>query len=461
MQNVILIIEYFLNPIFLLVLIVFTFITIVFIIFKAVLAPRRTEYINQLINQGRIRQAVRLAKQMLIKNSNDMNAHYFLGKCYLKEGKNELALMEYKHAAKINHFTKYIKEVDLREQLAELYTGFGYLEEAQKELLLLSQRYPDNAIYLYKIGKIFDKRGIKESAVSYFQKSIDVDPENAQAHFLMGKILYEEKKQQDSREALSKAIKYDPQNTAAYFFIGMLHREAREFSNALAAFEKASRNKEYKNRSILERGYCYLEQKDFGKAAIELERVINLIESETNLKLHARYLLAVSFEKMRKITKAIDQWEVIFQVKPSFKDVSEKLSTYQDLRNDDKMKDFLTANDDEFAEMTRKVIEILNLNISDIKKVHGGFQIVAFESAGKWRNAKKTPRLIRVSREMTEIDENIIRNLHESMKKVNAFRSVMISTSNFTKQALAFAQTRPIDLIDRTALQDLLKKVSL
>ena len=67
-----------------------------YVIVKSILSPKKIEGIQKLIKQGKYGSAVKLAKNMITKNTRDFKAHYFLGKAYLADNKPELAIMEYK-----------------------------------------------------------------------------------------------------------------------------------------------------------------------------------------------------------------------------------------------------------------------------------------------------------------------------------------------------------------------------
>ena len=48
--------------------------------------------------------------------------------------------------------------------------------------------------------------------------------------------------------------------------------------------------------------------------------------------------------------------------------------------------------------------------------------------------------------------------LYEDMKSLSVHRAMIIASSTFTRQAIEFAETRPIELMDREKLQLLLNK---
>ena len=45
------------------------------------------------------------------------------------------------------------------------------------------------------------------------------------------------------------------------------------------------------------------------------------------------------------------------------------------------------------------------------------------------------------------------------MKKDNISRGIVVTSSNFTRKAIEFAETRPIDLVNKEQLSAVLKKV--
>jgi hypothetical protein len=68
-------------------------------------------------------------------------------------------------------------------------------------------------------------------------------------------------------------------------------------------------------------------------------------------------------------------------------------------------------------------------------------------------------RLIRFLRVAEVVDLTAIRAIHEEMRKLGVMRGIIVASSRFSKSAQDFAETRPIDLVDKDQLQKLLSKV--
>ncbi|HEQ72091.1 MAG TPA: tetratricopeptide repeat protein, partial [Spirochaetia bacterium] len=384
-------------------------------------------------------------------------AHYLLGKAYLEAQKPELALMEYKTVNNLGIFTGLCRETPFRKEIADLYMQFHQFDEALKEYLLLVNAEPGVAEHYFHVGDLFEERSRTDKAELYFQKSIELDPEFAEAYSRLGKILYRQKKPLEARMALEKAIKYNTDNTAAYFYLGKLMKEGHDYVGALINFEKAEKDFELKLKVLVERGTCYMSMNNYENAIAEFERAIRAAQDDGKSEIvYARYFLGLCYEKTRQFELAVDNWEKVYAKRPQFRDVAEKLSQYQELRTDDRIKDFLTASQPRFIEICQDIVVALRLEVRDVSELPNGCQILAVEAESKWRGARKMPKLIRIFRIPDLIDDSSVRALHEAMKKINVTRGLIITSSSFSRKAYEFAETRPIDLFNKEKLRELL-----
>jgi tetratricopeptide (TPR) repeat protein len=312
---------------------------------------------------------------------------------------------------------------------------------------------------MFKIAKIFFERNFLEQAYNYFTKVIAVNAKHAESHYYIGHILYQGKKGNEALTHLNTALKLDPQLHKANFFLGAINKANSNFNQAITCFEDSQKDPEYKQRSRLLKGQCYYEIGDFPKAMVDLERAAKDITEEDSVALAIRYSLAATYERQRDLPSAITQWEIIAKVKPGYNDVLEKLSNYQELRTDDKLKDFLTASNAGFEDMCRITVKAMGFDIVKYSADGGNHAIIlASEPESKWRNTKVSNKLIHIFRDTDMISEPIVRNILEDMKKVNANKAICISTNKFSPGARDFANARPIDLIDKIGLADILKK---
>ena len=83
------------------------------------------------------------------------------------------------------------------------------------------------------------------------------------------------------------------------------------------------------------------------------------------------------------------------------------------------------------------------------------------KNTGKWKNIRVQSIMIGFYRVPEPIDESTIRVFQEEMKKNSIIKGIMVSSSNFTRKAAVFAENRPIDFIQKEALQEILKKINI
>lgn len=435
---------------------------ITFFVVRSVLAPKRVASIANLVKQGKHAHAIRLSKAILAKDPRNADAHYLLGLAYLGENKAELALMEFKTVNQIGQFEGFVREVPFRQKIAELFTKFNQPEEALKEYLLLIKQDPGNPDYYYQAGRLFEDRDRSSKAAALYKKAVELDGKHSKALSGLGSLLFRAKQYAEAKGYLDSAVRLDPENYRAWFYIAKIHKEFRDHTAAMSAFEKATKDPELKMRALVERGGSLLALGDYDRAAAELERAVKNAEDESaNETLFARYFLAAAYEKTRRLEPAIEQWEKIYQKKPGFRDVAEKLTQFQEMRHDDRIKDYLTSNIEEFASMCRKLTTEMGYSVRDITPIEHGCEIIAVEPQSKWRNTRNLPTVIRFFRGTETVDEGTVRALHEAMKKQNVNRGMLVCSSIFSRSAVEFVESRPIDLLNKEKLQELLNKISL
>ena len=434
---------------------------LVFFLIKNPAAPRKIAFFQEELRQGKTGQAIRGINQILAKDPRNNEAHYLLAQAYVQDGKNELALMEYTTVNNISIFTGICKESTFRKEIAALYLQFGQQEEALKEYLLLIKLEPYEADHYYQAGRLFEMRNTGGRAMAFYKKALKLNPRFSESWFALGQLMYRAKRKAEAKHALQKAVRIRPDNFKAYFYLGRLLKDSDNFTGALDAFENAQKDPDFKTKALIERGSCYLVTESYDKAKNELERAINLSEgdSESGQMMHARYLLSICYEGTRNLDKAVEQWEILYSVKKNFRDVAEKLSRYQALRGDDRIKDFITASPRSFEQICKRIVAGMNLSVIEYTGLADGAQITAVEqSTVQWRNIRKFPKLLRILRVPDTIERPSVQDFHEQMKKAGADRGYFISSSDFTRSAMEFVESRHIDLISRDKLQELLRK---
>ena len=268
------------------------------------------------------------------------------------------------------------------------------------------------------------------------------------------------KRERNAKQAFIEAIKVDPHDYKAHYFLGLVLRQLGDYEWAIKEFETAQKSDDIKVKCFLAKGTCYLEREQLPKAVIEFERGLKFAKRGSDTELNLRYFLAEAQEKMRDLHSAISNWEKIVAVNPTFRDVQAKLKSYAEFRQDDRIKDFMIAGLAQFEHTCRKISESMGLTVMDVDIISDTeVEIIATDTEGKWRNTRRTNKIVRILRTTDVVNDKLLRKLHEKLKEKNATRIIIITAGDFTQSAVDFSNTRPIELYGKNDLLRLLKQI--
>lgn len=436
---------------------------LVFFVIKSIAAPKKVDSLQKLVSQGKYSAVAKAAKAILAKEPENFLAHYYLGKAYLAEGRDELAFMEYKIVNENAVFGPELPELEFRKEISKLYLQFDCTKDALREYLLLVKMDPSNADNYYQVGKIFERTNQSNQAFGFFKKTIQLDKRHAKAHASIALILLQIKQYPEAKKEIDLALSLSPDTYSNYYYQGKILKEQKDYGAAVKSFEKAQRDPEYKQKALIERGTCFMLGNMLDNAVPEFTRAIDVDKTGSKSDtLHARYFLAACYEKNRKIEKAIEQWQKIYAVNHSFRDVATKLNEYKDLAGNDSLKEYLTSNDEGFAGICKKTSEAaLSMAVQNVETKKWGCQITAVDHKDDAAWARKQLFLLRFYRNPEAIDDAAVRDTLDISKSMKCQKAFMFSSSDFTKSASAFAENRPVELVGKDRLETVLQKAGI
>ncbi len=436
------------------------FAIIVLYIVQTFVVPKKIDELAQMIEAGQTKLAIKKLNDVLEKDDRNAYAHFLLGTAYLKENNIQYGIVEYRQVLKLAKFDDKVRETVVRSNLAKLYKDRKSLEEAKNEYLILTKIDPANFENYFELGKIFFDVNVMEKAAGFFKKSLASNPNYEPSYYYLGQINYRAGTYVDAKQMFINSIKLDPSNYKSHYYLGLVLRQIGDYEWAIKEFETAQKSDELKVKAFLAKGSCLMDKVQYPKAIMEFERGLKFSKRGSETDLNLRYFMAECHEKMRDIHSAIVNWEKIAESNNNFRDVQEKLRNYSEFRQDDRIKDFMIAGLSQFEHMTRKMVESMGFNVMEIEIINDTeIEIIASDSEGKWRNARQFNKIIRVIRTTDQVQERLLRTLHEGLKLKNALRVVIITAGDFDSKSIEFANTRPIDLFGKTELINLLKKI--
>jgi tetratricopeptide (TPR) repeat protein len=434
---------------------------IFFLYYRFIRKPKRLQKIYEQILAGDTRSSIRDLKSIIIKEGGSIDAHFLLAECYRIERNCQMAIVEYRYCLNLHKKPVLSSEKEIRQGLVECYLLLNKEDEALQELFALVDLEPKNAKLLFRIAKIFYDRGNLEQAVTYFDRTIKVDPFNSESLSYLGMIMFHVNQIKEAVIYLSRAIKTDPRNYRAHYYLGRVYMESKDFSKAIIYFDSSQASPLYRIRAFIQKGICYREIDEFENAIDELKRAIASARGkDQNLLLTAKYALGDLFEKQGKLAEAIEQWEGIHTVRPTYKDIVEKLEKYQTLRADDNMKDFLVSPTPIFEGICIDLVKHLGYDILDIKHIGTSITtIIASSDETSLPSTKRKQVYIKIYRDAVNLGLNAMKNLVEEAKAQRCVSAICISPVNFRSDAIEFTLARQIQLIGGDELAKILSEL--
>ncbi|MDA3899531.1 MAG: tetratricopeptide repeat protein [Spirochaetes bacterium] len=430
-------------------------------VFSTYFSPKKLDEIAELIKKGQFKSAIRKLDEILAADDRNVYAHFLLGEAYRMDKNFQYAILEYRQVIKLGLYSEKVNEVDVRDKLATLYKNQNKINDAKKEYMILTQIDPNNYQNYYWLGYLFFTAGVFDKALDYFKKAASLNQTQADIFYYLGQIQYRTGNTKDAKQAFMNTIKLDSANSKAHYFLGLALRAEGDVEWAVKEFEIAQKSEDIRSKCFLAKGSCYLEIEHYPKAIIEFDKGLRTARKGSDTELNMRYFLASAHEKMRDLQSAIEHWEKIYEQKKNFRDVEQKLRQNAEFRQDDRIKDFMIASLSNFEHLSRKMIESMNFEVQELKVLKDSeIEIYAVEKEDNRRNTRRVYRIIRVYRTTNVISDGYLRNLYDMMKPKNAQRVMVISTGEFGQSAIDYSNTRPIELITKSKLIELLKKVS-
>ncbi|MCQ2572645.1 MAG: tetratricopeptide repeat protein [Treponema sp.] len=451
------------SPVYIVALIVISVVIVALLItiISSTLKPKKIETVPKLLKQGKSVNAIKLCKQILAKDQKNYLAHFYLGKSYIADNKPELAIMEYKLVNENALFGQGIDEVAFRNEFSQLLLNANQTQDALRECLLLTKLDPKNAQNFFEVGRLYEGMGRYDLALGHMQKCVALDKRHARAHAELGLMMYRTKQFNEAKREIDTALKLSPDTYSSYYYLGKILKDAKDIPGAIKSFEKAQRDPEFKMKAIIERGTCFMMVNRMDNAIPDFQRAIELDKTGSlQESIYARYFLAQCYESMRKIDKAIEQWDFIYKRNKTFRDVATKLSEYKDLQSNDFMKDYLTASDEEFTLICKNMVEkVLNLQVVSSEKKKWGCHFSAVDKKLEGMlGVRKQIIMLRFYREPKTIDEAEIHEMADVMKSQASVKGFLFSSSGFNNQAKRYAEGRPMELVEKQKLEQLLTK---
>ncbi len=199
--------------------------------------------------------------------------YYNIGNAFFELGQYEKAIDAYRSALR---FDPGLAKADYN--LAVTYARMKKLPEAEQLLKKLLADDPANASLMVTLAWTYHLAGTEEQALSQYDAALAIAPESADAWYNSAIILWKMERKQEALERFRKLLSVAPDDTEGLFGAGSL----------LLSMDDPTGAEEYLGR-------CVQKKPD---------------------DLDARYLLADSLERQRKLSRVLEEYDRILERDP-------------------------------------------------------------------------------------------------------------------------------------------------
>lgn len=440
------------------IFIVILFLVLLFVGFLIVKARQKKRYerASALFKGGRYEEALRIFQELYAKNQKNKVYSWNIGLCHERLENNEMALVEYNKLAMSTSFEPSLSEVEVHYKIALLNFKIGNIDKAWKEFHIVTTLEEQHSQAFYHLGLIALKKDELQRSVEFFEKACTYDRDLAEAFLELGKVSFKMKHYEKARKALLSAMEIKSSVSESHFYFAMVLEKERSYKQGIDEFELALADERFKFQSFVHLGNIYMAMNNRKRAFDCFDKALVFGTSDPKEIVEAKYQYANYLVGSGDINKALKLWQEIDSVQPHYKDVRNKIDIYGEINKSENLARFITMTKQEFLSTARRLCQILKVAVEKVAAEKKDF----VEFIGTFRVGRDEHTcIVDIARWINQVGEIPVRELLEKMSERGASKGIFITSSHYTPRALDLSNIRPLDLIDRERLEQLLEDV--
>ena len=164
-------------------------------------------------------KALELFEQLLAKQPQFYQIHYFIGNCYKEKGELDRAMAEYEKILEKTSGSTGKNDQRLIAQaqaaIGDIYIDKNDLKTAREYFKKSLELYPKNQILAYNLGEIFFADNKTEQAILYFKLAASIKPDWGKPHLKLGYIYLNTEDNKNAIASFKKFLELTPQSKQA------------------------------------------------------------------------------------------------------------------------------------------------------------------------------------------------------------------------------------------------------
>jgi len=203
--------------------------------------------------------------------------------------------------------------VDALANLGLALADEGKYDEAERQLQRAIAASPNNASAYTALGLIAEATGRREDAVEFFKKVTELQPDSSQAHLNLGTALADQFDLVGASKEFSEAVRLAPDSALAHYKKGRLLYDSRKLPDAKTELEIACRLSPDDPGNLRLLALAEAQMSDFSRATELLSRLVKLGPRDSD----AQYLLGEVLLRLGRTAEAIEHWQASLEANPN------------------------------------------------------------------------------------------------------------------------------------------------
>jgi tetratricopeptide (TPR) repeat protein len=183
---------------------------------------------------GRLDQAERLYRELLILDPHHADALQFLGVIDYQTGHYEASIVRIRQAIAIN-----ANVAAYYSNLGNVFQLQGKLDEAVAEYKQALVLQPNHIDAQYNLGNALQTQGKMEDAITCYQRVIVLQPNHVDAQYNFGHALQAQGKMEDAITCYERALVLRPNDAKVYYSLGNVFLAQGQLDKAIAQYGHA------------------------------------------------------------------------------------------------------------------------------------------------------------------------------------------------------------------------------
>ncbi len=401
------------------------------------------------------------SQKKLVQNPKDIKSLQNVANIHYENGEYDKAVRPFGILASSAETNKSIDkfEIYLKYGVSLLYTehldqAYDYLSEA---LAIDRTNFDVN----YELGYLEYLRGTFDKAITRLAVAREINSNHRLTKKYLGLSFFKLHKYTEAIPLLKKSLEYNPDDNEIMYALGQSYFSIGQKDKSLKIFTHLRANPKVGAKACLYAGNISISNQQIEKAIEHFKTGLSFQNISIDVMLELKYKLATAYVLSQKLLEATKLYDEIIKVSPDYKDVSQQIKKYSDLVTNKNLSTFLLSGNSEVATLCRKIataffpkarVKILDIGVTKQEYI----DIIANISTPRWEDHV----IYRFIRTTNKVSDLAVKELYDKAKEEKAGRGFCITAGHFTQEAKTFVEARLIDLIEKDALEKILKKIS-